>query len=414
MANCPFANVLDPDTYKDGMPYEELQRIRRSGPVHWVEDNVWNVPYWLVTGRDEIDFISRNPKLFSSEARTGLACEFTEEEIARQRLMTINMDPPHHLKSRRLVRALYTPAAVDAYEAGFRGHAKRIVDAVAKRGACEFVEEVAAELPLLAILEMCGIPSEDRKEFFDWTNTMIFADDPELSVSEEERDMAAFSIVGYALQLAEQQRDNPKDNIVGALLRGKDGETGLTEEEFGLFFMMLIIAGNESTRTVTSHCMRLLIEHPEQLEYLVGNPDRIPAACEEMLRYNTAFISMRRTAVEDVELAGKAIRKGNKIIMHYHTVNQDESVFGGTAMDFDVRRAEQMPDLYNQHRAFGIGQHFCLGSHLARLELRIMMEEIIPRLRKPKLSTPIRYTRSALVSGIKEMNITFEPETAWT
>ena len=274
MAECPFANVLDPDTYKDGMPYDELKKIREGGPVHHVEDDVWNVPYWLVTGRDEIDYISKNPKVFSSEARTALAYEFDEEEIARQRLMTINMDPPHHLKSRRLVRAVFTPAAVDSYEASFRSHAKRIVDAVAGRGECEFVEEVAAELPLLAILEMCGIPPEDRKEFFDWTNTMIFADDPELSVSEEERDLAALNIVGYALKLAEEQRENPKDNIVGALLRGKDGETGLTEEEFGLFFMMLIIAGNESTRTVTSHGMRLLMEYPDQLQYLVDNPDK--------------------------------------------------------------------------------------------------------------------------------------------
>ena len=129
-----------------------------------------------------------------------------------------------------------------------------------------------------------------------------------------------------------------------------------------------------------------------------------------MLRYNTAFISMRRTAMEDVELAGETIRKGDKVIMHYHTVNQDEAVFGPDAMAFDVRRSEKLPDLQNQHRSFGVGQHFCLGSHLARLELRIMMEEVIPRLRNPGLAEPVRYTRSALVSGIKEMKITFDPE----
>ena len=156
--------------------------------------------------------------------------------------------------------------------------------------------------------------------------------------------------------------------------------------------------------------MRLLIENPDQLQYLVDNPDKIPGACEEMLRYHTAFIVMRRTVVDDIELAGKQLKKGDKLVMHYHTVNHDESIFGEDAMKFDVRRAERMPELYKEHRSFGIGQHFCLGTHLARLEVRVMFEEIIPRIRNPKLVEEIRYTRSNLVNGIKSMRITFDPE----
>jgi cytochrome P450 len=152
------------------------------------------------------------------------------------------------------------------------------------------------------------------------------------------------------------------------------------------------------------------MEHPDQLQYLVDHPEKIPDACEEILRYNTAFILMRRTAMEDVELAGHRIGKGDKIILHYHTVNHDERIFGDDAMAFDVRRAERMPDLYNQHRSFGIGQHFCLGTHLARLELRVILEEVIPRLRNPRLAGEIRYTRSSLVNGIKCMPIAFDPE----
>jgi cytochrome P450 len=212
------------------------------------------------------------------------------------------------------------------------------------------------------------------------------------------------------MKLAEQHKENPKDDIIGALLNGKEGDMGLTEDEFCWFFLMLIAAGNESTRTITSHGMRMLMEHPDQLQYLVDNPEKIVDACEEMLRYNTAFILMRRTATEDVEVAGQQIKKGDKIILHYHTVNHDETVFGDDAMEFDVRRVERMPDLYKEHRAFGVGQHFCLGSHLARLELRIIMEEIIPRLRNPSLAGEITYTRSALVNGIKRMDITFDPE----
>jgi cytochrome P450 len=179
---------------------------------------------------------------------------------------------------------------------------------------------------------------------------------------------------------------------------------------FGWMFILILVGGNESTRTVIAQGMRLLMEHPEQLQYLVDNPDKIAGACEEILRYNTAFISMRRTAMEDLELGGQAIRKGDKVLLHYHTINMDESVFGDDAMDFDVTRPERMPDLYNQLRSFGIGQHFCIGSHLARLELRIMFEEIIPRLRNPQFAEPPRYVRSFFVNAMKEMRITFDPE----
>ena len=414
MSQCPFAdfsNLVDPDTYAEGMPYDELARIRKSGPIHYMDDPTMGVPYWLVTGREEIDFISKKPLLFSSEARTALADEITPDDVENiHRHMTINMDPPRQMKSRKIVRATFTPRAVDSYEARFREHARNIVDKVASRGECEFVEEVAAELPLLAILELCGIPPEDRKDFFAWTNAMMFHQDPEMAVDQSVAEAASFEVIAYAMKLLEKHKANPQKDIIGALIDGNGKDEGLSEEEFVWFFLMLIAAGNESTRTVSSHGMRLLMEHPDQLQYLVDNPDKIPNACEEMLRYNTAFIMMRRTAMEDVEIAGKQIKKGDKIILHYHTVNHDEDIFGEDAMEFDVTRAERMPDLYNQHRAFGIGQHFCLGTHLARLEMRVMFEEIIPRMRNPKLVEEIAYTRSNLVNGIKRMHITFDPE----
>jgi cytochrome P450 len=414
MSECPFANfpnLIDPETYVNGMPYETLAEIRRSGPVHYMEGSYQDVPYWLITGRDEIDFVSKRPKQFSSEARSALAEEYSEEDMELiQRNMTINQDPPRQMKSRKIVRAAFTPGAVDSYEPSFREHARNILDSVASRGECEFVEEVAAELPLLAILELCGIPPEDRKDFFGWTNKMLFNQDPEMSAGQEEAEAASFKVIEYAMKLREQHKINPKNNIIGTLIDGNGKDEGLDEEEFVWFFLMTIAAGNESTRTVTTQGMRLLMENPDQLQYLVDNPDKIPGACEEMLRYNTAFTLMRRQCIEDTEVGGHLIKKGDKVIMHYHTVNHDETIFGEDAMQFDVRRAERMPDLYNQHRAFGVGQHFCLGTHLARLELRVMFEEIIPRLRNPKLVGDVAYTRSNLVNGIKRMHITFDPE----
>ena len=410
MDQCPFANLLDPSTYAEGMPYGKLAEIRESGPVVKLEDPITGVPYWVVTRIAEMDAVSKNPKLFSSAARSAFPMEYDQDIVDNIHCHTIiNMDPPQHQKVRRIVRNAFTPKRVESYEPEFREHAKRIVDAVESKGACEFVEEVAAELPLIGILELLGVPLEDRKQFFDWTNTMIFADDPDMSTSELEGQLASLEVIQYAMTLAEKHRESPMDNITGALLDAELEGAPISQDIFGWMFILILVGGNESTRTVIAQGMRLLMEHPDQLQYLVDNPDKISNACEEILRYNTAFISMRRTATEDTELAGQQIKKGDKVILHYHTANHDEAVFGDTATSFDVTRAERMPDLYNQLRSFGIGQHFCIGTHLARLELNIMFEEIIPRLRNPEFVGDPKFVRSFFVNAMKELHITFDP-----
>jgi cytochrome P450 len=373
-----------------------------------MEDPLSGVPYWVVTRIAELDYVSKNPALFSSAEKSAFPMEADESMVEMHQNTIINMDPPRHQKVRRVVRNAFTPKRVESYEPKFREHARKIVDNVIARGECEFVEEVAAELPLIAILELLGVPLEDRKKFFDWTNTMIFADDPDMITSEEEGMLASLEVIQYAMTIAARHREEPMDNITGALLDAEvDGEP-MSEDMFAWMFILILVGGNESTRTVIAQGMRLLMENPDQLQYLVDNPDKIGDACEEILRYNTAFISMRRTAMEDLELGGQQISKGDKIILHYHMVNHDENVFGDDAMTFDVRRAERMPDLYNQLRSFGFGQHFCIGSHLARLELRIMMEEIITRLRNPQFDGEPQFARSLFVNAMKEMKITFD------
>ena len=410
MDHCPFANLLDPGTYAEGMPYGKLAEIRESGPVVKLEDPITGVPYWVVTRIAEMDTVSKNPTLFSSAARSAFPMEYDQDMVDNIHCHTIiNMDPPQHQKVRRIVRNAFTPKRVESYAPKFREHAKRIVDAVVSKGACEFVEEVAAELPLIGILELLGVPLKDRKQFFDWTNTMIFADDPDMSISELEGQLASLEVIQYAMNLAEKHRESPMDNITGALLDAELEGGPISQDIFGWMFILILVGGNESTRTVIAQGMRLLMEHPDQLQYLVDNPDKISNACEEILRYNTAFISMRRTATEDTELAGQQIKKGDKVILHYHTANHDEAVFGDTATSFDVTRAERMPDLYNQLRSFGIGQHFCIGTHLARLELNIMFEEIIPRLHNPEFVGDPKFVRSFFVNAMKELHITFDP-----
>jgi cytochrome P450 len=395
MSQCPYSNLLDPDTYAQGMPYQELSAMRKeSGPVIKMDDPITGVPYWAILAQEEMDFISKSPKLFSSAERTGFPMEFSEDMMGIFRLQIINMDPPDHVKYRKIVRRAFTINAVNSYRPKFEEHARRIVDAVASEGSCEFVEQVAAELPLLAILELLGIALEDRKKFFDWTNTMIFADDPDMSTSEDDGKAAAAEVLMYAMNLAAEHNASSKADrniVLASLLDSEVAGESLTEDEFGWFFILLLVGGNESTRTVIAQGMRLLMENPDQLQYLIDNPDKIENAVEEILRYNTAFCIMRRTAMEDV-------------------AGLDEKVFGDDALTFDVTRAERMPDLYNQHRAFGIGQHFCLGSHLARLELNIMFEQILPRLRNPQFDGSPKFVRSYFVNAMKEMNITFDKE----
>ncbi len=254
-----------------------------------------------------------------------------------------------------------------------------------------------------------GMPPEFRKTFSKHVDIMLGMDDPELGYTREEANQSMMALFETAKGLAAKHRANPQDNVIAALLDGVVEGEHLTEEEFCTFFLLLIVGGIETTRTATSNGMRLLIDNPEQLQKLVDDPSLIPGAVEEILRFNPSFICMRRTAMEDVELNGMQIKKGDKVMLYYSSVNHDEDVFGEDADTFDVTRALHMPDLNNQHRTFGIGQHFCLGSHLARKEMIIMFEEIVARLRNPKLDGQPKIMICNFIAGIKEMKITFDP-----
>jgi cytochrome P450 len=419
MSACPYHNILDPDFYTEGHHHEKLQEIRDTAngqSMVKIEDPLTGIPYWTVLTRDLTDSICKKPLIFSSEKRTCIPEEYPDDIIALQAQMLVNMDPPKHQKFRRIARNAFTPKAVESYHDIFTGYAKDVIDAVASKGECEFITEVAAELPLMAILDLCGVPKSDRKKVFTWTNAMFFRQDSDIggadpAVAEAEAQMASANIFMYADELAKKHAESPLTNIVGALLDGEVEDEKLTTEEFQMFFLMLIAAGNESTRSVTAHGMRLLMEHPDQLQMLVDDPSLIEGAIEEILRYNPAFIGMRRTVMEDIEIGGQQLKKDDKVMLNWHLINMDEAVFDD-ALSFDITRAQRMPDIHREHRAFGIGQHFCLGSHLARLELKIVFDEMIPRLRNPKFAAPVSYVRDILVNGIKEMKITFDPEVA--
>jgi len=402
MSKCPHIDLVNPDSYKNGVPNHWLAELRHNEPVYWHDDPASGVGFWVITRYDDLEFVSKNPQLFSSWERSCLFTEPTEEALAGLRLMMLNMDPPQHLQYRRVVNKAFIPKVVEAQLKHIHALAKSIVEGVAKKGRCEFVSEVAAELPLQVICELMGVAHEDRHMIYQNTNIMIGADDPDMSTTPEEGQIAAIEIYAYGMKLLEQHKANPGQTLTGMLIDGTvDGES-LTEDEFCSFFLLLLVAGNETTRTVTTNGMRLLIQHPDQLQKLVDNPKLIPNAVEEMLRFDPAVIQFRRTATEDVELRGALIKKGDKVVMYYHSANRDEALFSHPD-EFNVLR-----DNAKEHRAFGIGEHYCLGAHLARLELNVMFNEIVPKLRNPRIVGQVDRLRSNFINGTKSMYIEFD------
>jgi cholest-4-en-3-one 26-monooxygenase len=313
------------------------------------------------------------------------------------------MDPPQHVKFRRMVQRAFTPRAVEAMRGHVRDIARGIVDQIAEKGECEFVQDVAAELPLQVICEMMGVPHADRHHIFELSNRLIGFDDPEYQSSPEDAEIAAAQIFGYAMQMAQERRRNPGDDLTSRLLASEIDGHGLSELEYSSFFMLLAIAGNETTRTVTSWGMHTLMEHPGEREKVLRSPGLLESAIEEILRFAPAVHHFRRTATADTEIRGQRIRKGDKVVMWYPSANRDEAVFTAPAR-FDVTRSP------NNHLAFGIGEHFCLGSHLARLELQELFRELLTRLPDMQPTAPPRRLRSNFVNGCKELRVRFTPE----
>ena len=410
MSQCPYANLLDPHFLGEGMDHEAVAAIRAAGPAIKIEDPATGVPYWAVTQHAAIDYVSKNNALFSSQLRSAIPMEMDQEMVDNiQTRMFINLDPPLNLDYRKLIRDHFTPAAVAKLEPKAREYAKEIVDRVIDEGSCEFVTQVAAELPLLMILDFFDIPAEDRAKFFEWTNLMMFADDPE-SGGEEAAQQAAADLMVYAFELAQKWRGSPERNVSAQLLEGVINGEPVSDETFAWIVLMILSAGNESTRTTISHAMRNLMENPEQYRLLQENPDKIEAATMEVVRYNPPFVCMRRTATEDVtapELGNAPIKKGDKVIMYYPGANFDESVFGEDALQFDVERGDRQ-DMRRDIRSFGIGLHNCFGMNLAKMEMRVMMEEVLSRMDNPQFAGEVDYMKSNFIQGIRSMPITFE------
>jgi cholest-4-en-3-one 26-monooxygenase len=308
-----------------------------------------------------------------------------------------------HTRYRLLVNKGFTPRMVGRLEERARQMANNIIDGVCERGECDFVTEIAAELPLQIIAELIGVPQADRHLVFNWSNRMIGQEDPEYQLTPEAPMEAAIELYAYAHQLAAEKRANPHDDLMSVLTSVEvDGER-LSELELDMFFLLLTVAGNETTRNLISHGQLALMEHPDQRAKLLANPDLLPTAIEEMLRWASPVMQFRRTVTKDVEVGGQPLKDGDKVVIWYISANRDEAVFDDP-YTFDIARQP------NPHVAFGGGgPHFCLGANLARLEIRVMFDELLKRVPDMELAGDVSRLRSNFINGIKHLPVSFEP-----
>jgi cytochrome P450 len=397
-------DLASADTFVPGVPHDMFDVLRREAPMYFHPPGANEEHgFWCVVKHADVVELSHDYASYSS-ARGGITLnELPEADMEMQRQMMLIMDPPNHTKLRLLVNKGFTPRMIGRLEEHVREIARDIVDRIQADGRCDFVVDVAAELPLQVIAEMMGVPKEDRHKIFEWSNRMIGSEDPEYQVDQEDYIGAALEMFAYSQNLAEHKRQNPGDDIISTLLQAEvDGEK-LTDVEFNLFFQLLGVAGNETTRNLISHGMLALIEHPDERAALLADPSLMPSAVEEMLRYASPVMYMRRTAQTDLELRGQQIKAGDKLALWYIAANRDEEVFDDPHR-FDVRRSP------NQFIAFGGGgPHFCLGHNLARLEIRVMFEELMARLPDIELAGPPERLRSNFINGIKHMPVEFTP-----
>lgn len=411
-------NLLDRDRFTHGIPHEWFTYLRREAPI-WRHPEPDGPGFWVVTKHEDVVAVGRDGETFSSDVKrggvVGLEEETPEEALGPQAMMQtmlgddagimLMMDAPQHTRYRMLVNKGFTPRMINQLMDEIRQLTSDIIDEIIERGEADFVVDVAAELTLQIIAQMLGVPVEDRHKLFDWSNRMIGSEDPEYAVTDDEALQAQMEMFAYANELKNERRESPRDDIVTALLTAEIDGDQLTDLDFNLFFLLLAVAGNETTRNTMSHGMLALLQNPDQYRLLVENPTEevINSATEEMLRWASPVMYFRRNVTRDTVLRGQQLRAGDKVGIYYVSANRDEDVFDDP-FRFDIMRQP------NPHVAFGGGgPHFCLGANLARAEIRILFEEIAKRIPDMQLAGDIDHLRSNFIGGVKHLPVTFTP-----
>jgi linalool 8-monooxygenase len=402
--NTDEIDLKNPDLYVAGVPHEIFTQLRHEDPVHW-NPEVEGRGFWCITKYDDIVAISKNPVGFSSARIHGGHRMFDEQVVGvagvgatETDAPMISMDPPEHNRFRRMLSPSFSPSRLKPLEERIEARVCAILDRLGNRSECEFVAEVAAELPVQMLAELLGVPQEDRLKLFDWSNSLIAEDDLELRKSPEAMAGDLNQMAAYAERLWEERRERPGSDLISMLVHSRvDGEAMSREQYLGTF-ILLVVAGNETTRNSLSGGIMALTEFPAERRRLVENPALLGSAAAEIVRYVSPIMHMRRTALADAELRGQHIRAGDKVILWYVSANRDETIFTDP-FRFDAARSE-LPQL-----GFGTGQHYCLGARLAEMQLRIFFREFLRRYPDAEPTGPVRRMRSNFVAGIKELPV---------
>ncbi len=398
----PGYDFTDPDVLVEGIPVDEFAALRRTAPVWWNDqsESIFDDGgYWVITKHEDVKSISRNGELWSTNRKGAvmrLPDGVTGEQLELTKALLINHDAPEHTRLRKIVSRLFTPRAVQTLEEKLAVAARSIVAAAAEKDSGNFVDDIATNLPLQAIADLIGVPEADRQKLFGWTNSIMNTDDPDFDADPT---TANAELMGYAYAMAEERRRHPADDIVTRLIEADvDGEA-LGEVEFAFFVILLAVAGNETTRNAMTHGMNAFFDHPEQWERY--KRDRPATAVDEIIRWATPVHCFQRTAQTDVEIGGVTVREGQRVGLFYSSANFDEDVFT-RPFDFDILRNP------NPHLAFGgNGAHFCIGANLARMEIRLIFDEIATQLPDiAKLAEPQRL-RSGWINGVKDLAVSY-------
>ncbi|MFE3103774.1 cytochrome P450 [Nocardia tengchongensis] len=389
------SDIYDPELYVAGPIHEIFAGLRRTDPVHW-QEMPGEPGYWAILKHADVAHVARNPELFSAEVEGVILENQPPERLEQTRNMLLMMDPPRHTEYRKPLAEHFKARVVGDMEDRVRELTRSLLDSV--DGDVEFVHDVAGVLPSQVVGGLFGIPAQDWPSLRRWAEQSVSQQDPDLvgdfDVTAELTNMAI-----YAIQFSMARREQePQADLTSLILGGSFGGKAMSDLEFGSFFTQLVTAGNDTTKTMLSSGLQLLLAHPEQLAALRENPALIPGAVEEILRYANPLHYFRRTATADTEIRGVPIKAGDKVAMWYTSANRDEDVFAD-AESFDIRRNP------NPHLSFGLAQHFCLGVHLARLEGRVFFEELLTRFPKLEQTGDAQRIRSNLNNGLKSLPV---------
>jgi len=402
----PGFDFTDPDIYRERLPVEELAELRRAAPIWWNEQPIGvggfnDGGYWVVSKHKDVKEVSLRSDVFSSWENTALPRfrdDMKREDIDLQRFVMLNMDAPHHTRLRKIIARGFTPRAIGRLRDELDARAQHIAKAAASEGSGDFVEQVASELPLQAIADLLGVPQEERSKLFHWSNEMTGDVDPEFAHVDAKA--SSVELLTYAMQMAELKAREPGPDIVTTLIQADIDGHKLSDDEFGFFVIMLSVAGNETTRNSITQGMMAFTDFPDQWELF--KRERPETAADEIVRWATPVTSFQRTALEDTELGGVQIKKGQRVVMFYRSANFDEDVFEDPHT-FNILRSP------NPHVGFGgTGAHYCIGANLARMTINLMFGAVADHMPDLVSAGKPERLRSGWLNGIKHWQVDYQ------